>query len=78
MISMSSPLRLPARYRDYFVEVMVDGPPVIMTSVGPRPTLARRWKCNRCAQLLKPNTAAAQSHVMKHVRQVESAGDRRP
>lgn len=63
-----SPLRIPARYRDDFIEVMVDGPPVVMTSVGPRSTLCRCWKCNRCLQLIRPNTAAAQSHIAKHVR----------
>lgn len=62
---------VPARYRDMFVEVAVDAPPVVETSVGRRAAVAYRWKCNRCGQTIRENTLAAQSHVMKHVRAAE-------
>lgn len=65
-------MRLPARYRDHFVEVAIDAPPVVMTSVGPRAAVGYRWKCNRCGKVIKQNTAAAQSHLMSHVRKAES------
>lgn len=29
------------------------------------------WQCQRCGLVIKRNTAGAQSHVMKHVRQIE-------
>lgn len=29
------------------------------------------WECRSCGQRLKPNTAGAQAHVAKHVRQNE-------
>lgn len=61
-------MKLPARYRDNFTEVAVDVEPVIMTSVGPRSSVGYRWKCNRCGQTIKRNTAGAQSHIAKHVR----------
>lgn len=64
-------MRIPARYRDNFVEVAVDVGPVVMTSVGQRFAVGYRWKCNRCGQVIKQNTAAAQSHLAKHVRAVE-------
>ena len=70
-------MRMPARYRDSFVEVAVDVPPVVMTAVGPRAAVAYRWKCNRCGKAIMKNTAAAQSHLAKHVREVlaESSSD---
>jgi hypothetical protein len=67
-------IRVPARYRGLLCEVMVDIPELgtVATSVGPRGILGRRWKCYLCGQLLKPNTAGAQSHLAKHVREKES------
>lgn len=67
--------RIPARYRDLFVEVIVDGPPVVMTSVGPRSALHRRWKCNHCGKTVKPNTAGIHAHFMLHVRQRGSCAE---
>lgn len=66
-------MRIPARYRDAFVEVCVNTPPVVMTAVGPRSAVAYRWKCNRCGAIIKPNTAGAQSHLAFHVRRLEAA-----
>lgn len=63
-------MRIPARYRDDFVEVAIDVGPAVMTSVGPRFAVGYRWKCNRCRQVIKQNTAGAQSHLAKHVRAV--------
>lgn len=60
---------MPARYRGTFVEVAVDAPPIVMTASGPRPSVGYRWKCNRCGKVIKQNTAAAQSHIAKHVRE---------
>jgi len=62
-------MRIPARYRGNFVEVAVDAPPVVMTAVGPRAAVGYRWKCNRCGKVIKQNSAAAQSHLAKHVRE---------
>ena len=62
---------IPARYRDSYVTVCVDAAPIVMTAVGPRASVAYRWKCNRCGQVIQQNNAAAQSHTMKHVREVE-------
>jgi hypothetical protein len=62
-------MKIPARYRDSFTEVAVDVPPVVMTAVGPRPAVGYRWKCLRCGKIIKQNTATAQSHVAKHVRE---------
>ncbi len=59
---------VPFRYQDTFSAVQVDVlGPVVMTAVGPRGVIGWRWKCRRCGQLLRPNTAGAQSHVAKHV-----------
>ena len=66
---MRPAMRMPSRYRDYFVEVAVDVEPVVMTAKGPRAAVGYRWKCNRCGHIIKQNTAAAQSHLAKHVRQ---------
>lgn len=60
---------VPARYRPFYVEVAVDVPPVVMTAVGPRSAVGYRWKCNRCGAVIQRNTAGAQSHLAKHVRE---------
>lgn len=61
---------MPLRYLDYFKDIWVDVPePVVMTAFGPRTPVARRWVCRLCGKALKPNTAGAQSHVAKHVRE---------
>ena len=52
-------------------QVAVDAAPTVMTSVGPRSSVAYRWKCYRCGKIIKPNTAGAQSHLAKHVREKE-------
>lgn len=33
------------------------------------------WQCRRCGQIIRPNTAGAQSHVAKHLRRKESRDD---
>jgi hypothetical protein len=62
-------MSVPARYLDRLQEVAVDCEPVVITAVGPRSAVGYRWKCLRCGQLLKRNTAGAQSHIAKHVRE---------
>jgi len=61
---------LPLRYTDYFAVVQETVPEagIVMTAVGPRGFVGWRWKCRRCGQHLKPNTAGAQSHLAKHLR----------
>ena len=65
-------MRIPARYRDSYVEVAVDVGPAVMTAVGPRFAVGYRWKCNRCGMVIKQNTAAAQSHLAAHIRRTIS------
>lgn len=69
--------RVPTRYVDYYKSVLVDNPdvPTVAISVPPfqRATLCCRWKCRRCGLLLKPNNAAAISHLAKHVREAARA-----
>lgn len=65
---------VPNRYRDRFVavQVAVPGGRVVMTAAGPRADVSWRWKCNHCSKFIRPNTAGAQSHIAKHVREVEA------
>lgn len=61
---------VPLRYQNLFKAVQVDIPGrEIMTAVGPRGIVGWRWRCNRCGQEIKPNTAGAQSHTAKHLRE---------
>lgn len=62
-------ISMPVRYRDYYTEVTIDTDPIVMTSI--RHAVGYRWKCNRCSKIIKKNTAAAQSHLTKHVREIE-------
>jgi hypothetical protein len=55
---------LPRRYRDWFREVRTN------TEDGLRWFFW--WECRVCGQRIKPNTAGAQSHVAKHVRENDS------
>ena len=66
-------MQLPRRYIDYFKDIWVDVPEAgtVSTSVGPVGYVGRRWVCRQCAKAIKPNTAAAQSHIAKHVRERE-------
>jgi len=67
---------VPLRYSDFLQEVAVDMPPIVQTPHGLRSAVGYRWKCLRCGQLLRRNTAGAQSHLQKHIRQVERAARR--
>jgi hypothetical protein len=63
---------MPIRYQSRFAKVQVEIPELgtVATAVGPRGYVGWRWKCLQCGRLLKPNTAGAQSHVAKHLREV--------
>lgn len=52
---------LPNRYRRFFREVRTN------TVDGLRWYFL--WECRGCGQRIKPNTAGAQSHVAKHLRE---------
>jgi len=72
---MSLTHRAPDRYVEYLKAVQVELPELgtIATAVGPRAILGWRWQCRRCLAYLKPNTAGAQAHLMKHARTLERA-----
>jgi hypothetical protein len=67
------PKRIPAEWQEYFKDVWSDGSRVVMTSVGPRRDLVRVWQCRMCGLALTPNTAGANSHLVKHCRAIERA-----
>ncbi len=69
-------MRIPERYVPYFKDVWVELGPTIATSVGPRGTVGRRWVCRRCGSSLKPNSAGAQSHIAKHLREAADEQER--
>lgn len=55
---------IPGRYRNYFRDLRVtraDG------------TWSLMWECRMCGQIIQRNTAGAQSHLAKHVRQGKDA-----
>ncbi len=59
-------MTIPVRYRRYFEPVIV--------SYGYR-KLNREvvaWRCRQCEKDLMPNTAGAQSHLAKHLREALS------
>ena len=66
-------MKIPYRYRDYFKDVWADVPErgAVLTAVGPRGFVGRRWRCKQCGQDLKPNTAGAQSHIAKHLKEAQ-------
>lgn len=52
---------IPVRYRDYFQDYRVG---------YDNGTWEMKWRCRHCQQVIKRNTAGAQSHLAKHVRDV--------
>lgn len=52
---------LPSRYLLYFQPLRV---------AYANGTYEQKWRCRRCGQVIKRNTAGAQSHLAKHVREV--------
>lgn len=62
-------IRVPLRYQTYFKSIDIENPSItINTSVGLRHSLMNVWKCNLCGKEIKPNNAAAQSHIVKHTK----------
>jgi hypothetical protein len=51
---------VPRRYRDYFRDLRI---------TYQNGTWEMHWECRMCGQVIKRNTAGAQSHLSKHVRQ---------
>lgn len=56
----------PYRYRPHFRDIKV-GREGSSYRGGGRSII--HWQCRLCGQIIKPNTAGAQSHIAKHVRQ---------
>lgn len=56
--------QLPSRYRRTFFEER--------TRAEDRVRWYFKWVCRQCGQKLQPNTAGAQAHVAKHLREAES------
>lgn len=55
---------VPFRYRNYFRYLRVNYDDL---------TYEMKWECRMCGQILKRNTAGAQSHLAKHVREGRDA-----
>lgn len=71
---MKYPMRVPTRYQSAFKHVYIEGEPRVQLATGVRPTLHHRWECRRCGKQIRPNTAAAQSHVAAHLRATGEEG----